>query len=464
MKHIEQIQPEVAAGELSGLLLADATATAALTALLHNVTGCDIPPLTTTPQSEVEELVPLCLSILRRHWTTPLTALGDGTTPMSLADLLRRLIGDRVQGNEAWSIPPANANISTAVSALRQRDMSSGLTLTLTDGTDGSTPTTTSLPDGLSLAQLLGSGLVDNITELHDSNKGWIMTKALTTLPNLEKLKLCCSKIYTAPNIYEIFYQSSLIKHADLSAIEEITCATRGGVFKFPNGTVDLSGLKVFNGFSIHDNRAFALIANGQDEVLNLPSLTSVTSTGSLVGSGMAVPIAAHCSNLKEVYMPNMTSFYTGQQAYPEGNYNSCYYFTSCPNIEKIVLGKLSSFDSANFTYYQPSSPMLNLIHLEIGEGTDISLKMAQWKPTMALRTDTDAEDYVDLREDISFKNNRELFLSNFRLYIADRLSDNGSGKTLTLSQEVRDAIQQDPEIVSIITSKGWTISPAPSV
>ena len=38
------------------------------------------------------------------------------------------------------------------------------------------------------------------------------------------------------------------------------------------------------------------------------------------------------------------------------------------------------------------------------------------------------------------------------------------TGLTLTLSQAVRDAIQTDPSIVSIITSKGWTISPAPSV
>ena len=77
MKHIEQIQPEVAAGELSGLLLADATATAALTALLHNVTGCDIPQTDTTPSSEVDELVPLAVSILRRHWQTPLPCLGS---------------------------------------------------------------------------------------------------------------------------------------------------------------------------------------------------------------------------------------------------------------------------------------------------------------------------------------------------------------------------------------------------
>ena len=149
MKHIESIQPELAADELDRLLAYDdATATVALTRLLHSVTGCDIPQTSDLPESEVEELVPLCVSILRRHWQTPLTCLGDGTTPMSLADLLRQSIGDRVQGNEALGIPPANANIPAALTALRQRDMSSGLTLTLSDGT------TTQAPDGLSLAQL----------------------------------------------------------------------------------------------------------------------------------------------------------------------------------------------------------------------------------------------------------------------------------------------------------------------
>jgi hypothetical protein len=86
------------------------------------------------------------------------------------------------------------------------------------------------------------------------------------------------------------------------------------------------------------------------------------------------------------------------------------------------------------------------LVHLEIGQGTAVSLRLTGWSPTTALSE--------RLPE----------FLSNFKTYIAQRLTDKGSGLTLTLSQAVRDAIQQDPEIVSIITSKGWTISPAPSV
>ena len=193
MKHIESIQPEYAAYDLERIFReeGDATATAALTRLLHDWTGCDIPQTDTTPQSDVDELVPLAVSILRRHWQTPLTCLGShpngntGVEPLDLADLFRQLIGDRVQGNEAWCIPPVHDNIPTAVSALRQRDMSSGLTLTLGDGT------TTTLPDGISLAQVLGSAFANNINEITDTNIGWAWTNPLN-LSSAKKVTLGC--------------------------------------------------------------------------------------------------------------------------------------------------------------------------------------------------------------------------------------------------------------------------------
>ena len=85
----------------------------------------------------------------------------------------------------------------------------------------------------------------------------------------------------------------------------------------------------------------------------------------------------------------------------------------------------------------------------------------------MALRTDTDAEDYVDLREDMTLANNLQQFLQNFKTYIAERLTDKGTGLTLTLSQEVRNAIHAAEDEYGIeniiITKKGWTISPAPN-
>ena len=407
MKHIESIQPEYAADDMTALLLSDATASAALSRLLHDWTGCAIPPTADTPQSEVEELVPLCLSILRRHWTTPLTALGDGTTPMSLADLLRRLILGRVDGNEALGIPPANADIPTAVAALRQRDMSSGLTLTLTDGT------IMPLPDGLSLAQLLCSGLADNITELHDSNKGWTATKpfeARTYFPNCEKIELGCKEINCNVFNYNGGTMLSSDNEYNLPILKKIT----------PNA----SGVGFLQ----------TVFGGTQTKPVNLPELEEIGAGNRFGlfgsrGSTAGAPFPINIPKLKKSQSPLFNSYAAG---------------CSC-GVNKIVVGTIeSAFELIG--YYRDYYALPNLVHLEFGQGTKASLNLAGWSPTTALSE--------RLPE----------FLSNFKTYIAQRLTDKGSGLTLTLSQAVRDAIQQDPEIVNIITSKGWTISPAPSV
>ena len=408
---------------MTALLLSDATASAALSRLLHDWTGCAIPSLADTPESEVEELVPLCLSILRRHWTTPLTALGDGNTPMSLADLLRRLIGDRVQGNEALCIPPANADIPTAVAALRDRDMSSGLTLTLTDGTDGSTPTTTSLPDGLSLAQLLcgvspdGSDLASSVTELHDSNKGWVMSKRFnvkTYFPQCEKMELGCKDI-------------------------DVTFDYNGGTVFGSDAEYHLPNLKV-----IHPETISVGFGHGvfdcavQTHDIYMPELERIES-GSNFGLIRGISSKTRTEPFA-LYAPKLRTF---NNAKLFQGYNPCQ-----TGIEKVVLGAIdSAFAFANGNLSSPSGMGTpNLVHLEFGQGTSASLDLKHWIPTTALSE--------RLPE----------FLSNFKTYIAQRLTDKGSGLTIYLSQAVRDAIQTDPEIVNIITSKGWTISPAPSV
>ena len=55
-------------------------------------------------------------------------------------------------------------------------------------------------------------------------------------------------------------------------------------------------------------------------------------------------------------------------------------------------------------------------------------------------------------------------FLQNFKEHIALRLTANGSGKTLTLSQAVRDAIHAAEATYGIeaiiVTQKGWRIQP----
>jgi hypothetical protein len=160
MKHIESILPENVAAELARLLSDDATISLTLKDLLHRDTGCDIPSLDNIPSSDIEEVIPLCLSILRRFWNTPLTALGDGTNKKSLADTFKRLINNRVQGNEALSIPAIHANIPTAVSQLLARKIS-GMP---------------EAPDGLSFVRILCDSTL-SFTELLDDNRGWVMDK-----------------------------------------------------------------------------------------------------------------------------------------------------------------------------------------------------------------------------------------------------------------------------------------------
>ena len=389
MKHIEQIQPEVAAGELSGLLLADATATAALTALLHNVTGCDIPVTDDTPQSEVEELVPLAVSILRRHWQTPLTCLGShpngntGVEPLDLADLFRQLIGDRVQGNESLGIPPANADIPTAVAALRERKI-------------GCVP---EAPDGVSLPHLLcDSSIADTITELIDDNIGWVIKQVVPDyFPSITRMVLGCKDIQYSPANYASLFAA----RANLEQIE------------FPElVTCELGGLG-----SLY--KSFPKVTR-----LEFPKLEYLTTCNEDF---------LQSTTLEEFIAPNLATIKP---------YNIGGFLKGKPALRKLVVGQ------ANLNRSYPGVGDLqncpNLIHLEIGEGYSKTIYLPYWNPTTALA------------------DNLSLFLSNFRLYIADRLSDNGSGKTLTLSQEVRDAIHS-AGIDTIITNKGWTISPVPT-
>ena len=420
MKHIESIQPEVAAGELSVLLLADATATASLTALLHNVTGCAIPVTADTPQSDVDELVPLAVSILRRHWQTPLTCLsasvadrhpnGDmGAEPLSLADLFRQLIGDRVQGNEAWCIPPVHDNIPAAVSALLERKISG----------------VPELPDGLSFARIFCDSTIPPITELIDDNIGWVMTKALPSLPNLERLELGCKE-----NTVAIALNLG-IKSLKLDQLEVANNIIAYGIIG--EDIMTFPKLRFSSGEA--NGNSNAVISMSECRILYFPELQEYTKIGNNAW-------LKNMPMLEELYMPKLSNLCTKQYGL-WGNH-----IADCEKLWKVIYGKATHTDMNTSYASLISGSCPNLIHLEFGEGTSCRIGLSGWNPTSVL------SDSAKLPE----------FLSNFKTYIAERLSEQGSGLTLTLSQAVRDAIQQDPEIVSIITSKGWTISPAPSV
>jgi hypothetical protein len=314
----------------------------------------------------------------------------------------------------------------------------------LTDGgADGSTPTTTSLPDGMSLAQVIcGKGdLLGKVVEIIDDNIGWTMTNNLPTniTGSLTKLRLCCAYVLNWPASTYLPTTLTEIEFPELISWG-ITSEYRPlFIYNNPNIT-ELTFPKckaIGMGFSYDSTSAEGTFIHGCSNLRKV-SFPEMTTFGVGIGDGMYgsdynILIKA-CENLEEVYMPKWNG------------YRSWRIVRQVPNLRKLVLGVISIGVPALYgsTDY-PFSSCVNLVHLEI-QGCTVSLDLRSWNPTTALSE--------RLPE----------FLSNFKTYIAQRLTDHGSGLTLTLSQAVRDAIQTDPEIVSIITSKGWTISPAPSV
>lgn len=437
MKHIESILPEHAADELTQLLLDDATISLALEELLHRATGCNIPTLGDTPTSEISEMIPLCLRILRRFWNAHLTALGDGIKKQSIADLLRQTIGDRVQGNEALGISPANVDIPTAVAALRQRDMSSGLTLTLTDGTDGSTtsPTTMPLPDGLSLAQLLFGTLASQVTEIKDSNTGWgaLSTfKPWTLFPNLTSLQVSCESISTRwleDNTTLVNLSMPYLKRTTFYGGPFYNCFTPETELNFPS----LERVDFGSNYT-------PWLRQGKMRTFTAENLLVIRSNGT------RSPMFGECPNLEEIILPRLG--YINHYDITTKNGGIAY---DCPKLWKVQLGDLN--DAQGYGYGTenaigfPDCP--NLIHLEIGCNGLVakSVDARWWSPTTALSERLDE------------------FLSNFQTYIADRVEDRTGtiALTLTLSAAVYEALQaqEGQTILATLTNKNWTVAQA---
>lgn len=154
---------------------------------------------------------------------------------------------------------------------------------------------------------------------------------------------------------------------------------------------------------------------------------------------------------LKEVYIPGATELRrmygtargvftdcpllevieaeNAKDLYAEGTDYAIVY--ECPKLRKLRLGKLTVLQRPLV------GTMPDIIHLEIGAETAISLNMAGWNPTNALDASLDT-----LVTDEDCHNNLEQFLKNFRTYIALRLAAfDSNGPTLTLSAAVFSSI-----------------------
>ena len=138
-----------------------------------------------------------------------------------------------------------------------------------------------------------------------------------------------------------------------------------------------------------------------------------------------------------------------------------------CADLWRVVLGK---WNSSNTAYTLLNCP--KVIDLEFAAGVAANLNFPSWNPSYVLSDNPTGNDLVT---DEGISTNLDQFLQNFKEHIALRLTDQGSGKTLTLSQAVFDTIwnqdgtpkSTDPDSVIyqinkiIKTDKHWSVNRA---
>ena len=299
------------------------------------------------------------------------------------------------------------------------------------------------VPDGMSIAQLLYStSAASQVTEIVDTNVGWTMTKSISGFPALRRLRLGCDYVLNFPANTYLPTTLTEIEFPELISWGITSQYRPLFIYNNPNIT-ELTFPKckaIGNGFTYDSNGNGCFISLCSNlRVVRFPEMYKY---GEPEGGGASYAdsfgcLIHSCENLEEVYMPKWTG------------YRNWRIIRNCPKVWKVVLGNISYgvpplYDS----YSYPFDSLVNLYHLEIA-GCTVSLNLSSWKPTTAL------------------SDNLQQFLSNFKTYIAERLTDKGTGLTLTLSQEVRNAIHAAEDEYGIeniiITQKGWTISPAPN-
>lgn len=364
--------------------------------------------------SQVKQMKSNLILLLRRLWRYP---FGRGTI-RSLADMWQHYI-TRLKGNPEYSIPSRLSQLTDLPSApalLADRDISSGIRF-------GTNP----MPDGMSLINFLCSDkdLTSSVTEIVDTNVGWTMNKAISGFPNLEKVELGCVKATTSTGI------PANTKSVLFPYLEDFD----KGVLMVCDGDGELSFPKLRHIRAVEENTNTINLKKAKKLVM--PSLVNVERIGNVTFCTGA--------ELEEIEWKSFVGY--GPSLF--GGWPTL--IGGCPNLKKVVFGKLKYSLKQSNENTSILSLGNNCIHLEFGQDTAVSLMLNTWNPTNVL---SDSE-------------RLPIFLSNFKTYIAERLTDKGTGLTLTLSQEVRNAIHAAESTYGIeniiITQKGWTISPAPN-
>ena len=264
------------------------------------------------------------------------------------------------------------------------------------------------IKDGESLMHIL-SGDYSAITKLGDDNSDYTMTLQPATLlgyfPNCKKFVYGCSRA-----LVDFDYNTTNIEEMEFPNLT---------YYKHPNTTA---------------RHNFCMV-RGKMERVNFPELTYYGARDNGYGNGLVCDLP----NCKEFKAQKLATWWAQDSRYP-AIYN-------CPNLEVVDFRSLPApvlhCTQSGITAFD-NCP--NLIDINFKEYT-ASRDMSGWNPTNVL---ADADKTAT-------------FLSNFKEHIALRLTSNGSGKTLTLSQAVFSAVIEGTspicdDIKGIIEDKGWKV------
>lgn len=449
-KHIEQTRSEELTSELFDIAYtdrADDLVTYSLSKPYAEVSGTEEVKGDFT--SYITELPAILKVFVRRLFSTPAKVFGDKSMSQMFGvvkeayDLLKVRIkgGEGIPKKELSAIEDI-AHLVENLRLLNDRKITNG------DSAE--------VPDGVSLARIMCDAdftgdikIVNNegiyeiqgkITEIIDTNIWEICTRRLPFY-NLKKVRMNCKIIINGIErcLYQGYFRLSSNNKYGFTQLEEV---------EFPY----LEWLDNMGDGSYESTCKF--IVDTPIKKLYIPNLKGFTRFGMYY-----LGIAASCPLLEEIDLPS----FVGGNMNPGSEVDTG--FRNNPELRIIKLNGLENGDLKNCFNDSPK-----LIHFEIRDGFNAALNISAqygtgWSPTMALRTDTTAEDYVDLREDKTMANNLEQFLWNFQHYIADRVADRTgkSALTMTLTSAVYSALQaqEGQTILATLTNKNWTVAQA---
>lgn len=367
--------------------------------------------------SSVKQMKSNLILLLRRLWRFP---FGMGTI-RSLADMWQHYI-TRLKGNTEYGIPSRLSSLTDLPSApalLADRKISEPNAI-----------------DGISLLHQMSESSVEP-TKIEDTNRGWTLDKVqsleklIAIFHSLSEIVYGCK--YITNSLTKTRYAYTLPEKLSFNGLEEcvsVPLIVMGEGAFTGNKEMSFPALKRMGCLFCYQGNGWWTSSISTD-TLRFDALEEITRAG----GGRGALIEVQCPNLKKLDLSHVKVM--GRPLYG----GSC-----LQGLEEL---DLSGADNVNLCHtYLPANISTVLLLLKIKVGFAANLNLQYWSPTLD-------------------SSNLQQFLSNFKTYIAERLTDNGSGKTLTLSQEVRNAIHAAEATYGIeniiITKKGWTISPAPN-